>query len=246
MPAGSAKEKLPTLRWLRRATQGIASGRTSQVSQTGVTVPRLGVLSGTFNPPTRAHIALAEAASTQLKLDEVLFVLPEVPPHKTDLEASLEERAQMLWVAVQEHPQFSAALVSHGLFLDIHRAVAPHYPAETEIIFLVGKDAAERILLDWPYENLDQALAEMFAHFSFAVAVRSGNFRVPAGSAAEKYATKIIPLDLAEDVQEVSATRARKCAARGEELGEIVPDAVAEMIENRGLYRGERKKIYKN
>ena len=41
---------------------------------------RLGILPGTFNPPTLAHIALARAALAQV--DEVLFVLPREFPHK--------------------------------------------------------------------------------------------------------------------------------------------------------------------
>ena len=41
---------------------------------------RLGILPGTFNPPTRAHVALAEAALGEV--DEALFVLPRSFPHK--------------------------------------------------------------------------------------------------------------------------------------------------------------------
>jgi nicotinic acid mononucleotide adenylyltransferase len=152
----------------------------------------------------------------------------------------------MLWLAVQEHPQCSAALVSHGLFLDIHRAVAPHYPPGTHMYFLVGKDAAERILVNWPYEDPQRALEEMFAHCSFAVAGRGGAFRLPAGSPAQKFAAQIFALELEPEFQEISATQARELAARDESLRGIVPDAVAELIENRGIYSGKQKKMYRN
>src|ERR1039458_5080843 len=49
---------------------------------------RLGVLPGTFNPVTVAHLALAEAALTIV--DEVVFVLPRQFPHKTYSGAAFE------------------------------------------------------------------------------------------------------------------------------------------------------------
>ena len=133
----------PKLRWLRRAPAGIVTSA-SAGGRPEPSAPRLGVLSGTFNPPTRAHLALAEHASRELRLDEVLFVLPETPPHKKQLEASLEDRAEMLLRALAGSKEFSAAIATHGLFLDIHRALAPHYPPGTRVFFLVGEDAAER------------------------------------------------------------------------------------------------------
>src|SRR5437879_13843505 len=93
-PAEFSPEE-PRLRWLRRAPAGI-----SVKGADAPRPPRLGILSGTFNPPTRAHLALAEAALAALELAEVLFVLPEVLPHKDQLEASLEAREEMLLLAI--------------------------------------------------------------------------------------------------------------------------------------------------
>jgi nicotinic acid mononucleotide adenylyltransferase len=42
---------------------------------------RLGILPGSFNPPTRAHLALAEASLAEL--DEVVLVLPLSFPHQS-------------------------------------------------------------------------------------------------------------------------------------------------------------------
>jgi len=55
---------------------------------------RLGILPGSFNPPTRAHLALAEAALAEL--DEVVLVLPRAFPHKNYDGASFVQRADML------------------------------------------------------------------------------------------------------------------------------------------------------
>src|SRR3989442_2106180 len=175
-PSESSPEEL-RLRWLRGAPAGI-----SVKGADAPRPPRLGVLSGTFNPPTRAHLALAEAALAALALEEVLFVLPEVLPHKDQLEASLEAREEMLLLAIARNPKFSAGVTSHGLFLDIHRAVVPHFPTDTRMYFLTGRDAAERILLRWPYANPQQAFAERFARFELADGRRAGRIAVPASS----------------------------------------------------------------
>lgn len=223
----------PKLRWLRRAPAGITPREARAPGQS-----RLGVLSGTFNPPTCAHLALAEAALASLALKEVLFVLPEVPPHKKQLEASLDTRAEMLLLAIARNPKFSAAITSHGLFLDIHRAVVPHYPAGTQMYFLTGRDAAERILLRWPYPNPQQAFAEMFARFELAVAGRRGRFQIPPDSPAARYAKKTHPLEMPPGMEELSATLARERVARGESVETLVPKEVADYIAaHQQLYR---------
>ena len=217
----------PQLRWLRRAPEGIDAPARA---------PRLGVLSGTFNPPTRAHLALGAAALEQLGLHEVLFVLPEAPPHKAELEATLADRSAMVMAALKGKPQFSAAMCTHGLFVDIHRALAAEFPAATEVFFLAGRDAAERILLHWPYDNPAAALAEMLERFQLGVASRGGEFRIPDTAPASAYAHRVHGISLAEEVEALSATLARDRLRRGEPVDSILPRAVADYIRANRLY----------
>jgi nicotinic acid mononucleotide adenylyltransferase len=142
----------------------------------------------------------------------------------------------MLLLAIARNPRFSAALSSHGLFLDIHRAVAAHYPAGTRTYFLTGRDAAERILLRWPYRNPQKALAEMFARFELGVAGRGGRFEVPPGSPAAKYAQKIHPLETPAGTEEASATLVRERIARRQPVETLVPKGVALYIAAHHLY----------
>jgi phosphopantetheine adenylyltransferase len=58
------------------------------------TPERIGILPGSFNPPTLAHCALVHAAG--FYVDEVLCVLPRAFPHKEYFGATLKERLQML------------------------------------------------------------------------------------------------------------------------------------------------------
>ena len=58
----------------------------------------LAVLSAAFNPPTRAHLALARVGLGIA--EEVICVLPRVFPHDKDYAAvRLEDRARMLEAA---------------------------------------------------------------------------------------------------------------------------------------------------
>src|SRR5215813_7604346 len=79
---------------------------------------RLGILSGAFNPPTVAHLALAEAALASSEVDEVVFVLPRSLPHKEFAGASPEERLDMLLSSCKD-PAFSVAETDGGLFVEI-------------------------------------------------------------------------------------------------------------------------------
>lgn len=195
------------------------------------------MLSGTFNPPTRGHLAIGAAALEQFDLHEVLFVLPEQPPHRQVPEASLEQRAAMLRVAVAAEPRFSAAVTQGGLLLDIHEAIRTHYPPETRFFFLVGRDAAERILLHWPYADPARALAEMFARFELGVAGRHGPFRLPPHAPAAAYASRIHRLRIPAALEELSASQVRERIRRGESVAGLLPDEVAAFIHSHGLYR---------
>ncbi len=217
----------PAWRWVRRAPEGLRPGDPQ---------PRLGVLGGTFNPVTRAHLALAETARREFALGEILFVLPGRLPHRTPDEATVEDRLALLEAALAAHNSFSLAVCSHGLFLDIADALAPHYPADTRVYFLTGSDAAERIL-DWGYPQPEKALAEMFARFDLIVAERAGRPALPAAARLAAFRPKIHTVRLPAEVQRISATEVRERLRAGLPIEELVPAEVAETIRVRGLYQ---------
>lgn len=214
------------MRFLRRAPQGIEPTASRAA---------LGVLGGTFNPVTRAHLALAEQAQKTFNLGEVLFVLPERLPHRAPEEASLADRVGMLEAALAPYPHFSLAVSTHGLFLDIARALASHYPFDVRLLFLVGADAAERILL-WNYPDREAALREMFERFGLVVARRSGELRWPEDPLLGRFASQLYALEMPAEVEGISATRVREAARRGEPLMLLVPPAVEAYIREKKLY----------
>jgi nicotinate (nicotinamide) nucleotide adenylyltransferase len=189
-------------------------------------VSRLGVLPGTFNPPTRAHLALAHAALPQC--DEILFVLPRALPHKDYSGVSFQDRLCLLERAVTAHPHFSAASSHGGLFLEIAAECREAYGCDVQIAFLCGRDAAERIV-GWKYER-EEMLAEMFDQFSLLVARRQGEYVAP-----QHLASRIRCLEIEEDWDAVSATEVRERIVTGLDWRELVPADITAEVQR--LYR---------
>src|SRR2546425_6771092 len=119
---------------------------------------RLAILPGAFNPPTRAHLAMAQAALAVV--DETLFVLPRAFPHKEYSGAGFEARVDMLRAAIADNPRFSLAASDRGLFIDIAREARSDYGSATELFLLCGRDAAERIV-SWDYDPGDSILKQL-------------------------------------------------------------------------------------
>lgn len=187
---------------------------------------RLGVLPGTFNPVTTAHLALARTALAHV--DEVVFVLPRVLPHKPYSGASFVERIEMLRTAAAAEAKWSIAETEGGLFVEIADECRAVYGANTRLSFICGRDAAERIAT-WDYGR-PEAFEEMLWKFDLLVAPRQGAWERPA-----HLASAIRELAVACDVDAVSATEVRERIVRGDAWEHLVPEDVREMA--RRIYR---------
>src|SRR5579883_3280544 len=164
---------------------------------------RLGVLPGTFNPITVAHLALARSALAHV--DEVLFVLPEILPHKHYTGASFPERIEMLQAATAGEPRWSVATAEGGLFVEIAEECRAAYGVDIRLSFLCGRDAAERI-----------------AGFDLLVAPRQGAWTPETGH------PRIQELAIETGHDHVSASEVRRRIASGEPWEHLVPEPVRE------------------
>ena len=191
-------------------------------------VRRLGILPAAFNPPTIAHLEIARHAARQHALDEVVFLLPEVFPHKGWEGATFEQRVEMLQAALADEPRFSCGSSDKGLFIEIARACRPIYP-EAEFFFLCGRDAAERIM-NWDY-GAEIPFAAQLEHYQMLVAPRGGPAAIPPA-----YAGRIHPLDVAPEFESFSSSAVREAIAAGQAWEHLAPGAVAAIIQRDRLY----------
>ena len=197
---------------------------------------RLGIFSGAFNPITVAHVALARSALQHYHLHEVLFLLPITQPHKSIVGAPIQARLDMLALAVQDDPSFSVGACTHGLFIDICRAVEVAYPPQTHLWFITGRDAAERVLT-WPYPDPLHALGELFAHAQLLVADREGSFVLPEIPSVRAHADRIHALPLPPTYNHISATEIRMRLVQGRAVAPLLPPAVLAYIQQHHLYQ---------
>jgi nicotinate-nucleotide adenylyltransferase len=183
----------------------------------------LGILPGTFNPPTRAHLALARAGLVQV--DEVLFVLPRLFPHKSYEGVGFEDRLRLIVAAAEPHPRFSVAACPDGLFANIARECREAFGAGVALKFLCGRDAAARAV-NWDYGR-PGAFLDMLQEFELLVAARQGTFEAPP-----EMRSRIHTLPLPPGYDEVSATEVRARIFRGEPWQHLVPPETVPLVSN--------------
>ena len=184
------------------------------------------ILAGAFNPPTKAHVALAKAALDVV--DEVLLAIPRTFPHKQYHGATLEQRLEMLRRIATSTPRVSAAVAEGGLFVDIAREARPLYEG-AEFQLLCGRDAAERILT-WDYGDAD-FVERMLEEFGLLVAPRLGEY-LPE----ERFRGKVRTLSTPQNFDECSSSRLRDARLEASDDWRLLaPDCIADLIDE--IYR---------
>jgi len=198
---------------------------------------RLGILGGTFDPVHVGHLALAEAARTAFGLARVLFIPAAVPPHKPGgAVAAAEDRLAMVRRAVDAAPYFAVSEV------ELERQ-GPSYTVDTlanlqqrhpgaELYFITGAD--EVLALDTWHDP--QRLLQLAR---FIAATRPGfdlsrlaQLESRLGPVARG---RLLPLEWLE--LGLSSTDLRRLLSEGRSVRYLVPERVAEYIEERRLYR---------
>jgi nicotinate-nucleotide adenylyltransferase len=183
----------------------------------GVTV----LYGGAFDPPHLGHVALADAARERFGVDRLVVLVNERPAHRA-VHASAEDR---LALARAAFPLDDVRLDPHPRTVELLRAEGFDDP-----IFVVGADQF-RAFLDWSEP------AGVLARARLAVASRPG---FPRGELDAVLAQLVQPervVFFAIEPNPAASTDVRARAAAGEPLDGLVPAAVAQIIEDRGLYR---------
>jgi nicotinate-nucleotide adenylyltransferase len=186
---------------------------------------KLAILPGAFNPPTRAHLAMADAALANV--DEVLFALPRAFPHKAYSGSEFETRLVWLRAALAAYPRFSLAVTEGGLFIEIAQEARAVYGTGAELFFLCGRDAAERIV-GWNYGEGD-SIEKQLESFALLVAARGGIYEPPL-----QIRNRVHTLTLPPGLDEISSSEVRRRIGAGEPWRDLVPNSIASLMEQRG------------
>jgi nicotinate-nucleotide adenylyltransferase len=197
---------------------------------------RVGILGGSFNPPHIGHLLCAQEAHSQLGLDRVLLIPVASPPHKElDRDPGADVRLELCRLAAREDERIevSAMEVDRGgpsYTVDTLRAIHAEHP-EDDLTFIAGGDMAAS-LPTWREPREILSLARM------AVAERRGVKRVDVlervASLGAAAASRVEFFELPR--VDVSSSDVRRRIAEGRPIRYLVPDAVVDAIETRGLY----------
>ena len=190
---------------------------------------RVGVFGGTFDPVHAAHVALAEAALAELRLDEVRWIPTGQPWQKAREITGAIHRTAMVQAAIAHEPRFVLDRIEvdrsgDSFTLDTVRALAEAHPG-TQWFLLIGQDqyVGLHTWRDW---------RTLLGLVVLAVANRPGDARAPHAD-VQRFPHRMVPLPMLD----ISSTDLRRRVSAGADISHLVPPAVARYIETHGLYR---------
>ncbi len=196
---------------------------------------RIGIFGGSFDPVHKEHIALAEQAVKDLRLD-VLYIMPaRVPPHKAGKTLSPDkdrlEMCRLAFAAVEkvEVSDYECRQAGTSYTYLTCRHFKEEYPT-AEIFWLVGTD----MLRDFPTWKRPE---EILQNVTLAVCGRNER-KEWVGEEQEKFLRRFSRkfVYLSYNGADISSTKLRVWAGAGMRLMNFTHPKVAEYIEKNGLY----------
>lgn len=201
---------------------------------------KIGLLLGSFNPITIAHVAMASNVIASGLCDKVLFVVAKHNPWKKEVPAPFDLRCQMIEEAIRplgdkcevcrfeekyEPPVYS--------YIPINEAIET-YPND-EIILVAGTDTIERIPR---WKNFETHIKDKITYievlrgFDSMIANEPIPFKV--GCVAVCTAMQVTTLEIQK--MDVSSTMVRTMVSKGMNPYPYVTEGVAKIISDNKLY----------
>ena len=194
----------------------------------------VGVLGGAFNPPHLAHLLLAQEAVFGLGLDELILVPTGEAPHKRiEPEPGAEVRLEMARLAAAGCERISVSDVEVARegpsFAYRTLELLADELGETDLTFVMGADVAAG-LDGWKRPERVVELARI------AVAERAGVERADVDEVLGRLGASERAARVEMPSVGISSSMIRARVAAGQPVRWLVPDTVAELIAERGLY----------
>lgn len=216
-----------------------------------MTVPRLGLFGGTFNPIHYGHLRSAEEVAEALGLTRLWFIPAALPPHKASRDITpFEVRLEMTRLAVADHPLLEVSDIEgrrpgKSYSIETLRLLRREVGPDWELYFILGMDAILEIPTWKDYR-------ELFYLCHFVVLDRPGFDRgqleqvlrrdvhpqiqpLPGGAGFQHPAGfRVLPV--ATTLMDISATRIRRLVRERRSIRFLLPEAVRRYIMKENLY----------
>jgi nicotinate-nucleotide adenylyltransferase len=226
---------------------------------------KTGWFGGSFDPPHRAHLALAQLAQQRLALDRVLFAPVGVQPLKRDRSndpesmAGFEDRVAMTRIAIAGQPGFQVSLLDApradgrpNYTVDTLRTLRAELPPEDALFCLMGADSflsigkwyrAADLLLSCDFvvaarPGFDLSRLTAALPPSLSVGACDGSGPAHLALCLRDYTGRKSRLWLLPDLaDDVSASSIRAALENGSDAGPAIDPRVAAYIRDHRLYR---------
>lgn len=192
-----------------------------------MSIVRLGVMGGTFDPIHLGHLKVAEEVAKTYGLDSVIFV-PAGDPWQKPTNTPASDRLEMTKLAIAGHPTFQLSTVDVDrtgptYTVDTLRDLHLQFP-EAHFYFIIGADSLESINT---WKNAD----ELWGQAHFVGVSRPGHLL----KAPESPHDAVSLLEISE--LPVSSSEIRAKVMNGEPIDDLVPESVMEYIKKNDLYQ---------
>ncbi|RCW65298.1 nicotinate-nucleotide adenylyltransferase [Saliterribacillus persicus] len=184
---------------------------------------KVGILGGTFDPPHIGHLLMAEEVYQALELDEIWFIPSNVPPHKSNAKTSVDNRVEMLEIAIANNRHFKIETIEtersgKSYTLDTIVALKERYK-DYSFYFIIGADMVE-YLPNWYH------IDELVNLLTF-VGVKRPGFNLTT-----TYPVKEVEIP----IMEISSTMLRDRISNNKSIRYLTPDSVHRYIKENHLY----------
>ena len=201
---------------------------------------RLGILGGTFNPLHLGHLICAQEAHLQLRLDRVILIPAAQSPHKPfdEDDPGAEHRLALCRLAAAADERFGVSSMEverpgPSYTVDTLRELHSREP-DSELYLIVGGDVAAG-LSTWREPEQVLSLAEL------AVATRRGTPRRSIDDALRGLSGGERAAFFEMPTIEISSTDIRRRVQSRKPIRYLVPEAVANYIDEHRLYGGPKE-----
>lgn len=183
----------------------------------------IGLLGGSFNPIHYGHLAMAEAARSELSLGQVVLLPAGDPPHKSDELAPKEDRLEMVRLAsAGRFPVSTLEVDRPGKTYTVDTLEALHQAQPgADIVMIIGADTLHEII---KWKNAPR----VFELCRFAVFARAGSSLIDVPGASITRMRTPVP--------DPTATEIRRRVHRGHSLEGLTPPDVIDYIGAHRLY----------
>lgn len=192
----------------------------------------IGIFGGTFDPIHQGHVAIARTAMAHLRLDKLILIPSNTPPHRPAPHATPHQRLAMCQLVDEIIPQ------TYVSDIELQRT-GPSYTIDTlralalpnqRLTLILGADAA-LLLPQWYQADLLTTYADIAIMTRIGTAIDIDDLINRLPSLADH--VHLIPWP----GMEVSSTLIRQRCATNQPIDDLVTPAVAAYIAHHGLYR---------